>query len=148
MTGLGAGVATSPESSMAAEHPNALLLRRAYGNLDLLANACADDVVVHSNGTVGIASGDWVGKEAMMSRVTELWRRSGETLNLPVEEVMANDYFGVVLARFTAHRPDGRHLDMPICGVWRFENGTIVEHWENCHDWSGFEKFFEPQLSG
>lgn len=125
------------------EHTNAALLRAGYADLTVLAEACADDIVVHSNGSRGVASGDWVGKAAFLDRMGEMFRRSGNSIALPVENVVANDHFGVVLARFTAGNGD-RMLDVPICGVWRIHNGTLVEHWENVADWTRFEDFFEP----
>lgn len=125
------------------EHPNAALLRAGYADLAVLAAACSDDIVVHSNGSRGVATGDWVGKAAFLDRLGEMFRRSGNSIALPVENVVANDHFGVVLARFTADNGEQR-LDVPICGVWRIEAGTLVEHWENVADWAPFDDFFEP----
>lgn len=127
-----------------AEHPNAALLRAGYADLNVLATACADDVVVHSNGSRGVATGDWIGKAAFLERLGEMFRRSGNSIALPVDNVIANDHFGVVLARFTADNGD-QHLDVPICGVWRIDDGTLVEHWENVADWAAFDDFFEPE---
>lgn len=129
---------------MSGEHPNAVLLREGYGDLGVLADACADNIVVHSLGSRGVAAGDWVGKPAFLERLGEMFTRSGNSIALPVESVIANDHFGVVLARFTADNGE-RDLDVPICGVWRIEDGTLVEHWENVADWTLFEDFFEPR---
>ncbi|MFR9803738.1 hypothetical protein ACL02T_15735 [Pseudonocardia sp. RS010] len=126
-----------------AEHPNAALLRRAYQDYDFMLEQCADDIVVHPQGTTGMGKGDCVGKVNFTKRVEDMKRLSGNSLSEPVEIVIANDHFGASFARFQVQRGDDE-LDVPICGVWRFGPGpgVLVEHWELCADWPAVERFF------
>jgi len=78
---------------------------------------------------------------------------------MDVQHITANDYFGAVLGVLRAHL-DGDNLAMPFCGLWRFRDGLIVEHWENGYDVSAMTRFSpttrprqapepdEPVLSG
>lgn len=127
-------------------HPNAERLREAYADLTRFEALCAPNIVVHAQGSRGIATGDWVGRDTVLQRIEQLWERSGRSYVMTTQDVVANDHFACVLARLQANHPTNhRSMDLQICGVWRFdEDGRLVEHWENCDDWSAFENFFEP----
>lgn len=123
------------------EHPNAALLRRAYTDFDYMFENCSEDIVVHPQGTTGMGKGDVVGKANFIRRAEEMKRLSGDSLSEPVELVIANDHFGASFARFQVQRGSDE-LDVPICGIWRFSDGLLVEHWELCADWPAVERFF------
>jgi len=132
--------------NLTSAHPNAARLAEAYGDMRKFTDLMTDDVVVHSQGSRGIAAGDWVGKADVVQRMADLWERSGESYVMTPTAIAASDAFACVMARLTAAHPtEGRTMDVQICGVWRFDtDGRLVEHWENVDDWSAFDDFFEP----
>lgn len=117
-------------------HPNVKILRTVYADLTRLGEFASDDVVLH-----GAVGGDYAGKEAVAAKEDELIRLTGNTLLMDVQHITANDYFGAVLGILRAHL-DGDDLAMPFCGLWRFRDGLIVEHWENGYDASVMIRFF------
>lgn len=135
------------------EHPHVALLRHIYADFRRLYKYASDDIVLHAGGARGIMAGDYVGKQAVLAKEMELYRRSGGSLTMTADHIVANDHFGAVLGRLTAHRAGGRFVG-EVCGLWRFEGGRIVEHWENCANWSAAERFFvdefpeEPETVG
>jgi ketosteroid isomerase-like protein len=122
-------------------HPNVRTLRAIYDDFSLLDTFASDDIVLHAHGSRGILAGDYVGKQAVLAKEMELYRRSGGSLVMKADHIVANDHFGAVLGRFAADR-DGERFEGEICGLWRFRDGLIVEHWENCADWPAAERFF------
>ena len=38
-------------------------------------------------------------------------------------------------------------MAMPFCGLWRFRNGQITEHWENAYDAAEFGRFLMGEKS-
>jgi ketosteroid isomerase-like protein len=126
-------------------HPHMEMLRAIYADFSLLAEYASDDIVLHAAGSRGILTGDYFGKEAVLAKEMELFRRSGESLAMPPDDVTANDYFGVVLGHVTAER-NGRRYEGEFCGIWRFDNGHIVEHWEHCADYPAAERFFVDEF--
>jgi ketosteroid isomerase-like protein len=117
-------------------HPNVDILRAVYADLTCLGDYASDNVVLH-----GAAGGDHVGKQAVVAKERELIHLTGNTLLMDVQHITANDYFGAVLGILRAHL-DGDNLAMPFCGLWRFRDGLIVEHWENGYDVSVMVRFF------
>jgi len=122
-------------------HSHVKMLRALYADFGLLAQFASEDIVLHAGGSRGIMSGDYVGKPAVLAKEMELYRRSGGSLVLTADDIVANDYFGVVLGRLAANR-HGHRFEGAVCGLWRFQDGLIVEHWENCADWPAAERFF------
>jgi ketosteroid isomerase-like protein len=126
-------------------HPHVEMLRAIYADFSLLAKYASDDIVLHAAGSRGIMAGDYVGKQAVLAKEMELFRRSGGSLAMTVQDIIANDHFGVVLGPVTANR-DGHRFEGDFCGLWRFRGGHIVEHWENCADWPAAERFFVDEF--
>ncbi|NGO79716.1 ester cyclase [Streptomyces sp. YC504] len=118
---------------MTSTHPNALKLRELYADLSRIGEFVHDDVVLHpATRAVDPAVGDQVGREAVVEWERELLGATGDTLVMNVQDITANDQFGTVLGTL-----EGRFGDVPFaqafCGVWRFENGKVTEHWENIY---------------
>jgi ketosteroid isomerase-like protein len=134
-------------------HPHAEMLRAIYADLSLLTKFVSHDFVLHAAGprdimpmgARGIMTGDYIGKRAVLTRGVELFRRSGRSLVMTPGDIVANDYFGAVLGRLTANRDDHR-FETEFCGLWRFQDGQIVEHWENAADWPAVERFFVDEF--
>jgi hypothetical protein len=130
-------------------HPHVEILRAIYADLSLLTEFASEDIVLHAAGprdvmaagSRGIMTGDYIGKRAVLAREMDLFRRSGGSPVMTLDDIVANDYFGAVLGRLTANR-HGHRFEGEFCGLWRFCDGYIVEHWENAADWPEAERFF------
>ncbi|MFI7122055.1 nuclear transport factor 2 family protein [Amycolatopsis sp. NPDC049868] len=128
-----------PETSTT--HPNVNTLRMIYADLRRLGEFAADDVVLHTaDREVNPVGAKVRGREAVVGKERELIALTGDTLFMDVQDIVANDFFGAVTGILRAHR-DGKVLAVPFCGVWRFVDGRIVEHWENAYDLSAFVDF-------
>jgi hypothetical protein len=132
--------------SRATEHPNVTVLRTIYADLTRLGEFAATDMVLHpaerwGDGPVA-GTERIVGKEAAVAKERDLIRRTDGTLKMDVEHIAANDYFGAVFGVLRAHRGDAA-LAVPFCGLWRFRDGLIAEHWENAYDVSLIGNFLE-----
>lgn len=57
----------------------------------------------------------------------------------------ANDYLGAVSGYLRASL-DGQSIAMPFCGLWRFRDGRIIEHWENAYSPTKFAEFLSQHL--
>jgi ketosteroid isomerase-like protein len=122
-------------------HPNASVLKLIYADLGRIAEHCDEAVVLHTadRGASG-GPAQVVGRKAVLDKELELIRLTGETLQMDVEHIVANDHFGAVTGVLRARR-DGRAIGMPFCGLWRFRDGRIVEHWENAYDAAALGRF-------
>jgi len=120
-------------------HPNVETLRAVYADLARIGEYTSDDVVLHA-AERGPADIRHVGRQAVAAKEEELIRLTGDTLVMEVEEITANDHFGAVLGVLRAHR-DGDTIAVPFCGLWRFRDGLIVEHWENAYELTGLTRF-------
>jgi hypothetical protein len=135
-------------------HPHVKMLRAIYADLSVLTEFASEDIVLHAAGprdimpagSGGTMTGDYIGKRAVLDRAMELYRRSGGSLVMTPGDIVANDYFGAVLGRLAANRESHR-FEGEFCGLWRFHDGHIVEHWENAADWPAAERFFMDEFS-
>jgi hypothetical protein len=115
-------------------YPNTETLRAIYADLACIAKYADDHIVLHTADRCVVGQPSQVlGKEAVLAKELELIRLTGNTLVMEVQDVTANDYFGTVLGILRA-RLNGSDIAMPFCGLWRFNNGRVVEHWENAYD--------------
>lgn len=126
---------------MTGEHPNASVLRAIYADLTRISDYVADDVVLHAAerdlpGAVPV----YTGAEAVLGKEVDLVRRTAGTLVMDVDFVSANEHFGAVSGYLRACL-DGEDTAMPFCGLWRFRDGRIVEHWENAYSAVDFAEF-------
>lgn len=115
-------------------HPNAATLRAVYADLSRIAEHADVDIVLHTaDRALQTQAVPVHGREAVQAHELELIRLTGGTLVMDVEHIVANDHFGAVLGvlRSTGTTED---VAMPFCGLWRFRDGRIVEHWENAYD--------------
>lgn len=112
-------------------HPNVEVLHAVYDDLARIGEFTDDDVVLHpaDREETGRLV---VGKDAVTDWEVGLIGLTGGTLLMDVDDITANDYFGAVTGVLRA-QPGGRDVSMPFCGLWRFRDGLIVEHWENAY---------------
>lgn len=124
-------------------HPNVESLRQIYADLSCIAEYADDNIVLHTAERVLAGRpAQVVGKEAVLAKELELIRLTGNTLVMDVQDIIANDHFGAVLGILRAHL-NGNDLRVPFCGLWRFHNGKVVEHWENAYDVVAITQFLE-----
>ncbi|RJQ66985.1 nuclear transport factor 2 family protein [Pseudonocardiaceae bacterium YIM PH 21723] len=107
------------------------MLREIYADLSRMASYLHEDAVLHPAGHATDPQ-PRRGRDVVIAHVQAFVRATEDTLVMDAEEIIANDYFGAVLGTIRATRPTA--ISMPFCGVWRFSQGLIVEHWENPHD--------------
>lgn len=129
-----------PATTVSADpHPNVNILRAIYADLTRIGEYAADDIVLHAAERES-GNGRYEGKQAVVAKEQELISLTGNTLDMDVEQITANDYFGAVLGVLRGHR-DGDTLAVPFCGLWRFRDGLIVEHWENAYELTALARF-------
>ncbi|MFD3482611.1 aldo/keto reductase [Streptomyces sp. NPDC058665] len=123
---------SAPVRRVPKEHPNVETLRSVYENLSSIGEYSDDDVVLHPAGRTERDPGDIVGKPAVVARQAALLELHHGTTVMELESITANDYFGAVLG--TVHTKYPQVAAVRFCGLWRFRDGRIVEHWENAYN--------------
>lgn len=113
-------------------HLNEQLLRREYEararhDNGALAELFADDIVWHVPGGSEIA-GVYRGKAEVLQYVRHRQELAGGTFEITVEDVLANDRHGLVIASGRATR-HGKVYEWRGHGLYRFEDGKIAECW-------------------
>ena len=132
---------------MSQSKSNIEILRAVYADLSRIGEYCDNDVVLHTadRGASGGPS-EVVGKQAVLDKELSLIALTGSTLRMEVQNIIANEHFGAVLGVLRANR-DSHAIGMPFCGLWRFHNGRIVEHWENAYDVSALSNFLVGEVT-
>jgi ketosteroid isomerase-like protein len=126
-------------------HANERLLRdeydaRAARDDASLADAFTHDVVWHVPGKSAIA-GDYHGKEAVMEYVRRRRQLAGGTFDISVQDVLANDEHGFVIASGSVTRK-GKTWEWRAHGLYRFHEGRIVECWVLPEDQYQFDEIW------
>jgi hypothetical protein len=113
-------------------HPNSETLRLLYEDFSRLDEYATEDIRLHpADRTVGTPP--IAGTTAALAHEKALVEATGGTLFMEVESICANDFFGAVIGTLRSSS-DGAGVAMPFCGLWRFEDGQVTEHWENAYD--------------
>ena len=123
-------------------HPHVRLLETVYADLMRLADFAAPDIVLHPADRGIDDNRARRGKDAVLAHERDLVRATEGTLVMDTEHIVANDHFGAVLGTLRASRPRG--IAMPFCGLWRFADGLVVEHWENAHAPQQLQRLLAP----
>jgi predicted SnoaL-like aldol condensation-catalyzing enzyme len=130
---------------MSTLHPNIATLRSIYEDLRRIERYADEDMVLHVAQRQGEPdAGRIYGKAAIVEKIQALIRQSGQTLRMSVDSIVANDYFGAVLGSIRARHSDSE-IGMPFCGLWRFRDGCILEHWENSYDIAALDAFMRGE---
>ncbi|MDP8928366.1 MAG: nuclear transport factor 2 family protein [Actinomycetota bacterium] len=119
-------------------HPNEDLVRRYFqaahsGDLDILDELFADDVVAHIVGTHSL-SGDHQGKQAVFGFFGQLAERSGGTAQLRLREVLADDWFALALVEVAGQVADATIDGERAAVVFRLKDGRFIEFWSHHYD--------------
>ncbi len=128
-----------------ADHLNADLIRNAYDaflkrDTATLENLFAEDAVWHAAGTSPL-SGDYRGRDAVLSLFRNVGELSGGTFQIDVHTVMADEEHGVALTLSTARRGDKR-LSAQSVNVFHVRDGKITEVWQASEDQPAINKFW------
>jgi uncharacterized protein len=112
------------------EHPNAVLVReayRAFARADLAAvRACfAEDAEWESAGRNWLV-GLYRGRDAIIGFLGAVFVYSEGTYATEINDLLANDHRAVVLQRSSAHRSDGKALDVDAAVVFDITDGRII----------------------
>jgi uncharacterized protein len=127
------------------DHPHEEVFMRTYeaftaGDLEVLAELFADDVVWHTPGRNQL-SGDYQGRDATFASFAREFELSGGTYAVQLHDVLADDYHTVALLRCTAEH-DGKTLDMNYVLVFHISGGKITEAWELWSDQGVLDEFW------
>ena len=128
------------------EHPNATLLRKGYaafgaGDMATLDSMFADDVVWRVAGKNPLA-GTYTGKAEVLGKLfAGIGERSGGTLKVEIETVVADDHHAVVLTHHTAAH-GGRTLDVDDIDYYVIRDGRIVEARSTNYDNYAVDAFY------
>jgi hypothetical protein len=111
-------------------HPNADLIRRAYGafakgDVPGAIAAFADDIRWHVPGRSPL-SGDFTGPKEVVGFFARTMELSQGTFRIELEDVLASGDRVVVLCTVSAER-HGRRWSSPEIHVWRVANGRVSE---------------------
>ncbi len=123
-------------------HPNVGTLRAVYAELPRIAEFATEDIVLHRADRTPENPHALRGVEAALAHERALVRMTGDTLVMDVAQISANDHFGTVIGVLRATSP--REIAMPFCGLWRFVDGRLAEHWENAYDPAALRDLFAP----
>jgi ketosteroid isomerase-like protein len=127
------------------DHPHEEVFMRTYeaftaGDLEVLAELFADDVVWHTPGRNQL-SGDYQGRDATFASFAREFELSGGTYAVQLHDVLADDDHTVALLRCTAEH-DGKTLDMNYVLVFHISGGKITEAWELWSDQGVLDEFW------
>ncbi|KAM7185811.1 hypothetical protein V8F33_012201 [Rhypophila sp. PSN 637] len=114
----------------------AALLEYLYQDLSRISEIASKDIVLHpaDRDLSSPSKQPLKGIESVQAHEDALIAATGGTLFMEVQSIEANEHFGAVLGVLRATK-SGRHdLAIPFCGLWRFQDGKAVEHWENAAD--------------
>jgi ketosteroid isomerase-like protein len=129
-----------------AEHPNVELIRSGYnaystGDMDVLTNLFADDIVWHVAGRSQLA-GVYKGRDQVFGFFGKIMEISGGTSKLDVHDILANDEHGVAIVTGTGSRPDGASFSGQDVHIFHIRDGQVVEFWDSPVDQYGSDEFW------
>src|SRR3989442_725363 len=112
-----------------AEHPNQVLIRRGFkafneGDIETLTEVLADDVVQVMPGH-NLFSGEYKGRDAVLTMYGRLFEETGGTFSADLENVYAVDGTPVALYQGTAQR-QGKQLDQRYALIFEIVDGKAV----------------------
>jgi ketosteroid isomerase-like protein len=124
------------------------IIREAYaafarGDLDGYFGACSEDWNFNVAGNGAIA-GTYRGKQGLYDLAGKAMSATGGTFQEDVEDVLANDRHGIVLARHRFTR-DGQQQEYRTVHVCEIRDGKLVACWEHPRDQAAFDAAWGPR---
>ena len=128
-----------------ADHPNLVSTRQGYqafadGDLARVSELLDDHVVWHVGGN-NTLTGDYEGKEAVLSFFGRLMQETGGSFKNDIHDMLANDEHGVALVTQTATR-GGTSIEGPVVQVFHMRDGKMTEFWTFARDQSAIDEFW------
>jgi ketosteroid isomerase-like protein len=126
-------------------HPNERMLRQEYEararrDDQSLRDVFSDEIIWHVPGRSAI-SGEYRGKDQVMEYVRRRRELADDTFEITVDDVLANDRHGLVIASGKATRR-GKVFEWRAHGLYRFEGGRITECWVLPEDQRQFDEIW------
>ncbi|KAM7190448.1 hypothetical protein V8F20_009731 [Naviculisporaceae sp. PSN 640] len=127
-------------------HPgNLSLLQRLYQDLSRISECVPTNIILHpaDRDLFNPSRQPIRGVEAVQAHEDSLIAATEGTLVMDIQNITVNEHFGTVLGVLRASKT-GREVEdlaIPFCGVWRFQDGKPVEHWENAADPRALERW-------
>ena len=130
-------------------HPTEAIIREAYaafarGDLDGYFRACSEDWNFNIAGQGAIA-GTYRGKEGLYDPSGRAMAATSSTFQEDVEDVLANDEHGIVLARHRFTR-DGQQQEYRTVHVYEIRDGKLAACWEHPRDQAAFDTAWGPRI--
>ena len=130
-------------------HPMEGIIREAYaafarGDLDGYFRACSEDWNFNIAGQGAIA-GTYRGKEGLYDLAGKAMAATSSTFQEDVEDVLANDEHGIVLARQRFTR-DGQQQEYRTVHVYEIRDGKLAACWEHPRDQAAFDTAWGPRI--
>jgi ketosteroid isomerase-like protein len=132
--------------STTAQHANVERARRAYeafakADMQGVSEIMADNIVWHAAG-VGVISGDYKGKDAVLGFFLKLAQETGGTFKAEVHDILANDEHVVALVTNSAER-NGKRLEWKAANISHADaEGRTTEFWAFVEEPRVVEEFF------
>jgi ketosteroid isomerase-like protein len=113
-------------------HPNEAVVRRfadamVARDVGAIAECFTDDVVFHIPGRNPL-SGDYRGRQRVLTHLFQAWEEAFGGLEIRVHDVLATDDHVVMLSDRRARRDD-RSVDMRAASIYHVRDGRIAEAW-------------------
>ncbi|KAK0631200.1 hypothetical protein B0T14DRAFT_501292 [Immersiella caudata] len=123
------------------------LLQYLYEDLSRISEVASRDILLHTadRDLSSPSKAPLRGVEAAQAHEDALIAATGGSIVMDVQSISANEHFGSVMGVLRASKTGREDLAIPFCGVWRFEGGWAVEHWENAIDPGQFALWFQEQ---
>lgn len=123
-------------------HPNEEMLRKLYqdfskGDIDAVLSVCDDGIIFHVPGRNQL-SGSYAKSQFGPGLIAKVMQLSGGSFEETVDDVLANDTHGVVLATHRLQR-DGTNREYQTAHVWRITDGRLSEWREYPRDLHQFD---------
>src|SRR5215471_4092417 len=123
-------------------HPMEAIIREAYaafgrGDLDGYLRHCAADWAFNIAGAGAIA-GTYRGRDGLLELAGKAMATTNGTFTEEVEDVLANDHHGIVLARHRFTR-DGKPREYRTVHVYTIHDGMLGECYEHPRDQNAFD---------
>ena len=120
---------------------NVELLKAIYANPELVFEHLHPDFTLHAPGN-NLIAGTFRGAEGIKDHFADMDRLSTGSFNHDVQEAfLADENFGMVVHRMEGER-NGVQLKMFGFGLWRFQDGLIIDHWESVADQALWDRFW------
>ena len=128
------------------EHVNAARVREALEayakrDLDAVGDQLAKNIVWHVAGDHAL-SGDYEGRDAVLDYFRQVQQLTGDSLELEVDEIVANDRFAAVFLHAKGKRQE-RELEVKMAEAIRFDDdGRWAEYWAMANDQTAVNEFW------